>query len=131
MKEISVRRLEGMKLEAVVNGHTLCTDLPPEKGGEGSEPSPTDLLLAAVATCSNYFALMYFAAREMDAEGLSIGIEYETDEKTNEITKITTLITVPEGFPEKQRAPLERAIHACHVKKHLKESIELDAAFVN
>lgn len=131
MQKITVRQLEGMKLEAVVNGHTLRTDLPPDKGGEGSAPSPSDLLLAAVATCSTYMALMYFTTREMDTKGLSIGLEYETDEKTHQITKIVTLVTVPEGFPEKHRASLERAVHACPVKKHLKESIELETAFVN
>lgn len=131
MKVIPVRILEGKKLEAMVDGYALRTDMPIDDGGDGAAPKPSDLFLASLATCGAFFARMYCEKRGLDAETLAISMGYETSEKTRLVTKLIFNITVPDGFPEKHRAPLERAIQACYVKKHLKDEIEVETAFVN
>ncbi len=131
MNEIPVRILDGKKLEAVVDGHILSTDQPKADGGDGTAPKPSDLFLASLATCGAFFARLYCDKRDLNAEGLGITMEYETAEKTRLVTKLIFKITVPDGFPEQHRAPLERAIQSCYVKKHLKDDIEVETTFVN
>ncbi|WP_167590462.1 OsmC family protein [Oceanidesulfovibrio indonesiensis] len=131
MKEIPVRILEGKKLQAVVDGHILHTDQPQADGGDGTGPKPSDLFLASLATCGAFFARLYCDKRGLNADGLDIVMEYETAEKTRLVTKLVFKITTPEDFPDAHRAPLERAIQSCYVKKHLKDDIEVETAFVN
>ena len=43
---------EGKKVNALYRGFTIKTDQSPDNGGEGSAPTPFDLFLASIGTCT-------------------------------------------------------------------------------
>ena len=87
-------------------------------GGE-DEPSPFDLFLAGIGTCSGIKVLRFCQERSLPTEGLGIQQRMFVNPDTNMIEKITMEIHLPEGFPEKYRAAVIRAAESCGVKKHL------------
>jgi putative redox protein len=87
-------------------------------GGEG-EPSPFDLFLAGIGTCSGIKVLRFCQERHLPTEGLSIQQRHFYNPETHMIEKITMEIRLPEGFPEKYRGAAIKAAESCGVKKHL------------
>jgi ribosomal protein S12 methylthiotransferase accessory factor len=111
----------GVQVEAALEGFTVLTDQPVSSGGEGKAPSPFDLFLASVATCSGFYALRFCQERGLPTEGLRVSMETERDEVHNRTARLHIAITLPEGFPEKYRAALLRSVNQCTVKRHLEE----------
>ena len=56
--------------------------------------------------------------------------EMETikDETTRMITRIRFRLRLPEGFPEKYRPAIERAMNQCAVKKHIHAPPEFEVS---
>ncbi|WP_291326427.1 OsmC family protein [Desulfovibrio sp. UCD-KL4C] len=119
LKKIKVEFGDGKKLNATGDCFTAGTDLPVEKGGEGSAPSPLDLFITSLATCAAYYARNFCESKALTMNGIALNVEYIEDPETFHISKVNYLLTLPEGFPEKYKAALLRAIDLCSVKKHL------------
>ncbi len=120
MKEIlQVRFSGGKKVEAQINDTLIKTDQPVNEGGEGSAPQPGQLFLASIATCAGVYAVSFCESRKISTEGLSLSMsgEFESDKKL--YTKLALHLTLPEGFPEKYRASILRAMDLCFVKKQI------------
>ena len=47
----------GLAIAAEIDGFNVLTDQPEQNGGEGTAPSPFDLFLASLGTCSGFFGL--------------------------------------------------------------------------
>ena len=119
MSTISVTFPGGKRVDAVHAGFTVRTDQPAAKGGDGSAPSPFDLLLASIATCAGVYVKDYCDAREIATAGLGLEMEVERDPERRTVARLALLILLPEGFPEKHRESLLRAAELCAVKKQL------------
>lgn len=117
--EIAVRFAGGRKVEATFKGMTITTDQPESRGGEESAPSPFDLFLASIATCSGYYVLDFCLNRDIPIEGVSLVMHTERDTETRMLTKITVEIRLPAHFPEKYDKAVIRACDLCSVKKHI------------
>jgi ribosomal protein S12 methylthiotransferase accessory factor len=113
MIEIGSRRRPG---RGGFQGFSVLTDQPASAGGEGKAPSPFDLFLASVATCSGFYALRFCQERGLPTEGLHVAMETERDEVHKRTARLQVAITLPEGFPEKYRAALLRSVNQCTVK---------------
>ena len=61
--------------------------------------------------------------------GLFSGVEFDVDPETHLPRNIQLRVTVPDGFPEKYRASLLRAIEGCKVKKVLAHAPVLEVLF--
>lgn len=120
----------GAQVEAHFKGHTVHTDQPQQAGGRDSGPAPFDLFLAALATCSGYYALRFCQERGIDAAGLEVTLETFRDEERKRVGKIRTEIRLPQGFPAKYRRAVLRAVDQCAVKRHLLEPPELETVAV-
>ena len=121
----------GVQVEAAFKGFSVLTDQPASAGGEGKAPSPFDLFLASVATCSGFYALRFCQERGLPTEGLHVAMETERDEVHKRTARLRVAITLPEGFPEKYRAALLRAVNQCAVKRHLEEPPAFELALLN
>ena len=119
LKKIKVEFADGKKLSATGDDFTTGTDLPVEKGGEGSAPSPVDLFITSLATCAAYYARNFCDSKAITMNGIALNVEYVQDPDTSHISKVNYLLTLPEGFPEKYKAAMLRTIDLCPVKKHL------------
>lgn len=109
----------GLAVEAHFDGFTIRTDQMLEDGGRNSAPSPFKLFLASLGTCAGFYALRFCRERELATEGLGLTLEPERDAQTRRLSKITIHLTLPDGFPEKYRSAILRAIDQCTVKKAL------------
>ena len=59
MDPMSVRHLGGDRFAVSVRGHELLVDQPVDAGGEDTAPTPTELLVAALACCVAFYARRY------------------------------------------------------------------------
>jgi len=130
---IEIRFPGGVQVEAVFDGFSVLTDQPASAGGQGKAPSPFDLFLASVAACAGFYALRFCQERDLPTEGLRVAMETERDEAHGRTALLRIAITPPEGFPEKYRAALRRAVNQCAVKRQIEEppAFELDIAPVS
>jgi putative redox protein len=63
-----------LRQEVVVDGrHGIVTDEPVDLGGEGTAPSPHELLPAALASCIGTTLVMYARAKSWDLGEVTVG----------------------------------------------------------
>lgn len=106
----------GARVDARFRGFEVKTDQPERAGGTGSAPAPFDLFLASLATCAGYYAQQFCDSRGLGTDGLALTLEAERDPETRRLT-IRLDLELPEGFPEKYRPAIVRAMDQCAVKK--------------
>ena len=91
----------------------FTTDVGSALGGLGEQPSPAQLLAAAVASCMASMMAFMGARRGIDTTGISIQAGYE--EGKHGITALNFHITFPRPCTEADRTVLEGAAKACPV----------------
>ena len=72
---IVARRLEGYAHDVEVDGRTVRVDEPPEAGGNGSGPRPTQLLGAGLAGCIAITVEMYAERKGWDVGAVEVDVE--------------------------------------------------------
>lgn len=117
--EMNISFPGGKKADAHVRGFTIHADQKKDSDGDDSAPTPFEIFVASIGTCTGMVALNFCRVRGLDTTGLAIGMEYEKDEKSGRYPEITVSIRLPKDFPEKYRKPFERAVDQCTVKKHI------------
>jgi putative redox protein len=82
---IVARRTEGYAHDVEVDGHSVRVDEPPEAGGEGSGPRPTQLLGASLAGCIAITVEMYAQRKGWEVGQVEVDVEmsYEGPVPTN------------------------------------------------
>jgi len=112
----------GKRIHARVGEFLIQTDQPPRYGGEAAAPAPFELFLASLATCAGIFAWNFCEMRQLPTEGLALSMECIDDPQKKMIGEIRFRLTLPEGFPEKYRQGIVRAMEQCAVKRHMQET---------
>ena len=113
----------GKKVDAHLKGFTVHTDQPVASRGGGTAPSPFEMFFASLATCAGYYALEFCQSREIKTDGLMIKLTAEKNEAKKLLDKIKIFLTLPEGFPEKYRHAIVRAVDLCTVKRHVQADL--------
>ena len=130
-KIATVKFAGGKKVDVEIEGTVVKTDQSRENGGEGSAPEPFQHFLASIAACTGVYALEFCAARGLAAEGMGLRMVCERDQKLRRYTKMTLELTLPEGFPEKFRPAITRAVNLCAVKRHIVNPPEFEIQTVS
>jgi len=115
-----------LRVDAKIGDFVIPTDQPKDSGGDGSAPSPFALFGGSIATCAGYFAMKFCKARKIDMEGMKLEMKYDWDEEQKRYPKMVLDLQLPEGFPEKYRGAILKAMDQCAVKKHILNSPEFD-----
>lgn len=115
-----------MQISAAIDDFIIATDQSVKEGGDGTAPNPFQLFLASMATCAGVYAKRFCETRKLETKGLGLRIICDYAEKGFKVEKITYEISLPEGFPEKYKAPLIRAVDLCTVKKHVTEAPDFE-----
>ena len=116
--EITVRRLDNVKFEAVTRGHRVVSDQPPSNGGADTGMTPPEFLLVSLGTCAGFYAAQYLKTRSLPAEGLEIKV---TAEKATQPARLGTFhidVMVP-GLDAHHEAGVLRAVKACLIHNTL------------
>ena len=124
--KMNIRFPGGVAVDAQFGPHLLRTDQNVEHGGKGSAPPPFDLFLASIGTCAGFYALRFCQQRGIDAAELDMTLEAIRDDKAKRVGRIRIVVDPPDGFPEKYRRALVRAIDQCSVKRHILEPPEFE-----
>jgi putative redox protein len=105
-------------------GHALRADEPPQYGGEDSGPMPTELLIAALASC--FCAAVAWSARRRKVELPDLEVEVRAVRAPGEPRHGAYEIAVHSSLAAEELAPLvELAKDACWVSNTLRHPPEL------
>lgn len=109
----------GKKVEAHYGGFTIKTDQPVTEGGSGTAPSPFDLFLASIGTCTGYYVLSFCQKNNIPTENMRLIASIQRNPGTHLVENIRIDIHVPREFPEKYKNAVVKAADSCAVKRHL------------
>jgi putative redox protein len=112
------------------SGDTMRTDAPVDNRGRGSLFSPTDLVGAAMGSCT--LTVMGIVARDRgwDMKGARARVVKEMGaEPRRHIAKLTVDITLPAALDEKARKSLEATARTCPVQASMGDSTEVVLTF--
>ena len=120
-----VRFPGGMRIEAEYRGFTIRTDQTEKAGGEGSAPSPFDLFLASLGTCTGYYVLAFCRKRDIPTDEIELTMETVRNEESHMIERIDITVHLPESFPARYVSACLKSTEQCKVKRHLGEPPEI------
>ncbi len=120
----------GMRVDAHFRGHTVHTDQPVEVGGTDTAMAPFDLFLSSLATCAGLSAMRFCEQRAISTTGLAVTLEPIREPEAKKLGKIRIELTLPEGFPEKYREAIHRAVDHCAVKRAVLDPPEFEIAMI-
>lgn len=119
METIEVRFPGGKRIDAQVGDFIIQSDQPAKYGGNSTAPAPFDLFLASIATCAGIFAWNFCEMRQLSTAGLTLNMECIEDTQRKMLGEIRFHLRLPEGFPDKYRQGIVRAMEQCAVKRHM------------
>ena len=124
--EMEIRFPGGKKVEALFDDFTVTTDQPVVDGGSGSAPSPFDLFLASIGTCTGYYVLSFCQKNNIPTEEMKLTARFLRNPTTHLVENIRIDIQVPREFPEKYKKAVIKAAEVCTVKRHLEQPPRID-----
>jgi len=128
---MEIRFPGGKKVTADFGGFLVTTDQPVAEGGTGSAPSPFDLFLASIGTCTGYYVLSFCQKNNIPTENMRLTGNIQRNPETHLVENIRIDIYVPKDFPEKYKNAVVKAAGACAVKRHLEKPPTITITVVN
>jgi putative redox protein len=112
---------QGYRHQMQVGRHTVFLDVPQDKGGTDTAPSPHDFLLGALGACTAMTMEMYAKRKNWDLQAVSVKVT-ETQVKpdpaaTRTIPQLAKQIEVRGNLSEEQLSTLKSIAEKCPVNK--------------
>jgi putative redox protein len=118
-RELIVKFGDDLQVDVAYKGFVVKTDQPVRDGGHGTAPAPFDYFLVSLAACAGFYALAFCRERKISTEGLAMTMTAEKGETSKLIEKVTIAVVLPDGFPEKYKFAVVKAIDHCTVKANI------------
>jgi uncharacterized OsmC-like protein len=124
----------GLAQDIVVGSHHLMADEPVAFGGTDRGPSPYDLLLAALGSCTAITVALYARRKGWPLEGVTVRLQHakihatdcaECETKEGKIDQIDREILLGGALTEEQRARLLEIANRCPVHRTLTAEIHI------
>lgn len=118
-----------------VDGLHLLADEPKNLGGSSIGPSPYDLLLAALGTCTSMTVGLYARNQNLPLEDITVRLHHERvhardceecAEQPRALERITLTLELSGPLDEDQRSKLRQIAARCPVHKTLTSTIQID-----
>jgi len=107
----------GKVVTAHSHGHIIKTDQPVNSGGQNSAPSPFELFMASIGTCTGIYVKGFCDNRKISTDNIKIIQSSEYDEETGLPVSIKLDIKLPPDFPDKYKEAVISVAELCKVKK--------------
>ena len=129
----------GFAQEITVGPHRLTADEPIEVGGKDTGPSPYDLLLAALGSCTSMTVALYARTKKWPLESVTVNLRhskiYATDcrdceTKEGKIDRIEREIHLVGKLDPEQRKRLLEIADKCPVHRTLRSEIDIQTKAV-
>jgi putative redox protein len=119
MGTMTVKHLNGDRFAIGVRDHMLTVDQPLADGGEDTAPTPTELLVASLASCVAFYARRYLARHHLPTARLTVIADYTLEPRPARVTDIRVDIQVPDGIPAERLDALLAVASHCTVHNTL------------
>ena len=126
MAAFEVQFQENKKIDIQLGGFTVKTDQPTEDGGDNTAPSPFDLFLAGLASCTAVYARSFCESRHIPCQGMSLSLDPFFKEGAKRMEKVVITLHVPQAFPEKYIKAVIKSMGMCAVKNQMHPDILFD-----
>jgi putative redox protein len=111
-----------LRQEVVIDGkHRLITDQAEQLGGEGSGPSPHELLPAALAACVTVTLVQYGRTKGWELGEVTVHVDYD---KHSTPRRVETVIRFGGELGDDQLERLEKVARACPLRRSLEAGSE-------
>jgi uncharacterized OsmC-like protein len=130
---VTVRHVDGDAYAIAVRGHGMLTDQAVADGGKDAAATPTELLVASLASCVAFYTGRYLVRHGLDRAGLAVTAEFAMAAgRPARVGAVRLRITVPGGVPPQRTDALLGVASHCTVHNTLRQqpdvSIELAGA---
>jgi putative redox protein len=134
MTTLTVLHLENYQHEATSRGHSVVVDEPEEVGGDDRGPTPYELLLAALGSCTAITVRMYAKRKGWSLDDVKVELSHERvhardceDCETAEgrLSVIRRSVTLTGDLDEDQRVRLREIASRCPVHRTLEGVVEI------
>jgi putative redox protein len=134
---VSVRgSASGFAQNIATGRHQLKSDEPREVGGTDTGPSPYDLLLAALGSCTSMTVAMYARRKAWPLQDVEVRLKHsrihaadcaDCDTKEGMLDKIEREIILNGPLTQEQRDRLLEIANKCPVHRTLSSKIKIDS----
>lgn len=124
MKSIA-QRVEGYTHEVEVNGHTVVSDEPADKGGNDEGPSPSRLLIASLAACTATTVEMYADRKGWELGAVEVEAELASAER-DEPARYSVEVRIPAPLTDEQAERIKVIAGKCPVHRILTGEVEIE-----
>ncbi len=112
-----------LRQDVLIDGkHHLITDEPESVGGEGSAPSPHELLAASLASCISTVMVMYARTKQWELGNVEVAVDYDN---TSTPRRFQVAITISGDLTPEQLQRLEKVASTCPVRRSLETGVEI------
>ena len=124
----------GFAQEIVSGRHRLTADEPIEVGGKDTGPSPYELLLAALGSCTSMTISLYARTRKWPLQSVTVHLRHskihaadcrDCETKVGRIDQIERDLQLVGDLQAEQRSKLLEIADKCPVHRTLKSEIEI------
>jgi len=131
--QVTVCHVEGDAYAITARGHVVLTDQAVADGGRDAAATPTELLVASLASCVAFYTGRYLLRHGLDRAGLAVTAEFAMAAgPPARVSAVRLRITVQAGVPAQRTDALLAVASHCTVHNTLRQqpevSIELAGA---
>jgi putative redox protein len=113
-----------LRQEIVIDGrHRLITDQPERLGGDGSGPSPHELLPAALAACVTVTLVQYGRTKGWELGDVRVAVDYDHHSTPR---RVSVTVALSGDLSDAQLERLARVARACPLRRSIEVGIEFD-----
>ena len=125
---IEVTHAGGEAYAIATRGHTVVVDQPADVGGGDAAATPTELLIASLASCVAYYAGRYLARHGLDRDRLQVVAEFTmATGRPARVGAVRLRIAAP-GVPAKRQPGLLAVASHCTVHNTLRQEPDITIA---